>query len=267
MAPTSASLSRYGQNTSAPITGTIWTSIHACKPVDANIRFLALGCCLSAIAVAFVPNGGCARKSTSIWLTGGSVDWVLNGDVPDHSTFSKNRHGRFRESDLLRLKSLRPCEASDRELDRCEGDEGGAGIGKVLVVLCKATVSTEPRESALDHPATTQHDEAFHVVGSLDDFDAKPGNLGDGVFNLASVVAGSGPLDEFEPGKANEGPETFRQPADGRSGSELPGSLFVALRNSRKLSRRCSAARSASAQMVAVGLTTPLVARALPSTM
>ena len=26
----------------------------------------------------------------------------LDGDVPDHSTFSKNRHGRFRESDRLR---------------------------------------------------------------------------------------------------------------------------------------------------------------------
>ena len=26
----------------------------------------------------------------------------LDGDVPDHSTFSKNRHGRFRESDLRR---------------------------------------------------------------------------------------------------------------------------------------------------------------------
>ena len=26
----------------------------------------------------------------------------LNGGVPDHSTFSKNRHGRFRERDLLR---------------------------------------------------------------------------------------------------------------------------------------------------------------------
>src|SRR6202161_643453 len=26
----------------------------------------------------------------------------LDGHVPDHSTFSKNRHGRFRESDLLR---------------------------------------------------------------------------------------------------------------------------------------------------------------------
>ena len=26
----------------------------------------------------------------------------LDGKVPDHSTFSKNRHGRFRESDILR---------------------------------------------------------------------------------------------------------------------------------------------------------------------
>jgi transposase len=26
----------------------------------------------------------------------------LDGSVPDHSTFSKNRHGRFRESDVLR---------------------------------------------------------------------------------------------------------------------------------------------------------------------
>jgi hypothetical protein len=26
----------------------------------------------------------------------------LDSEVPDHSTFSKNRHGRFRESDLLR---------------------------------------------------------------------------------------------------------------------------------------------------------------------
>ena len=26
----------------------------------------------------------------------------LDGTVPDHSTFSKNRHGRFRDSDLFR---------------------------------------------------------------------------------------------------------------------------------------------------------------------
>lgn len=36
----------------------------------------------------------------------------LDGQVPDHSTFSKNRHGRFRDSDLLRLvfeRSVRRC--------------------------------------------------------------------------------------------------------------------------------------------------------------
>ena len=32
----------------------------------------------------------------------------LDGAVPDHSTFSKNRHGRFRDSDLLR-RLLGPC--------------------------------------------------------------------------------------------------------------------------------------------------------------
>ena len=47
----------------------------------------------------------------------------LDGDVPDHSTFSKNRHGRFRQSDLLRcvFASLR------RSCQRCiaEGLVGG----------------------------------------------------------------------------------------------------------------------------------------------
>src|ERR1700753_4146924 len=47
----------------------------------------------------------------------------LDGDVPDHSTFSKNRHGRFRDSDLL----LELCEAVVR---RCmtEGLVGGEGF-------------------------------------------------------------------------------------------------------------------------------------------
>ncbi|WP_164040849.1 transposase, partial [Serratia marcescens] len=36
----------------------------------------------------------------------------LDGRVPDHSTFSKNRHGRFRDSDLLR----EVCEAT---VQRC----------------------------------------------------------------------------------------------------------------------------------------------------
>jgi transposase len=47
----------------------------------------------------------------------------LDGDVPDHSTFSKNRHGRFRECDLFR----RLFEAT---VERCmvEGLVGGEGF-------------------------------------------------------------------------------------------------------------------------------------------
>ena len=47
----------------------------------------------------------------------------LDGDVPDHSTFSKNRYGRFRDSDLLRYlfeTVLRRCMA--------EGLVGGEGF-------------------------------------------------------------------------------------------------------------------------------------------
>jgi transposase len=47
----------------------------------------------------------------------------LDGDVPDHSTFSKNRHGRFRDSDLLR-------ELFESVVRRCmaEGLVGGEGF-------------------------------------------------------------------------------------------------------------------------------------------
>src|SRR5271170_4665496 len=47
----------------------------------------------------------------------------LEGDMPDHSTFSKNRHGRFRDSDLLR-------ELFETTVRRCiaEGLVGGDGF-------------------------------------------------------------------------------------------------------------------------------------------
>ncbi|WP_292665104.1 IS1182 family transposase [Mesorhizobium sp.] len=47
----------------------------------------------------------------------------LEGDVPDHSTFSKNRHGRFRDSDLLR-------ELFETTVRRCieEGLGGNEGF-------------------------------------------------------------------------------------------------------------------------------------------
>jgi transposase len=47
----------------------------------------------------------------------------LNGEVPNHSTFSKNRHGRFRDSNLLR-------RLFETVLQRCidEGLVGGEGF-------------------------------------------------------------------------------------------------------------------------------------------
>lgn len=47
----------------------------------------------------------------------------LDGDILDHSTFSKNRHGRFRDSDLLR-------ELFKLTVQRCidEGLVGGDGF-------------------------------------------------------------------------------------------------------------------------------------------
>jgi transposase len=61
----------------------------------------------------------------------------LGGRVPDHSTFSKNRHGRFRESDLLR-------RLFETVLRRCieEGFVGGEGFA-VDGSLIKADASRQ----------------------------------------------------------------------------------------------------------------------------
>jgi transposase len=57
----------------------------------------------------------------------------LEGDVPDHSTFSKNRHGRFRESDLLR-------ELFETTVRRCmrEGLVGGEGFADASLIKADA---------------------------------------------------------------------------------------------------------------------------------
>jgi IS5 family transposase len=61
----------------------------------------------------------------------------LDGDIPDHSTFSKNRHGRFRDSDLMRHlfeTVLRRCMA--------EGLVGGEGFA-IDASLIKADASRQ----------------------------------------------------------------------------------------------------------------------------
>lgn len=61
----------------------------------------------------------------------------LTDAVPDHSTFSKNRHGRFRESDLFR-------KLFEQVLSRCitEGLVGGEAFG-VDASLIKADANRE----------------------------------------------------------------------------------------------------------------------------
>src|SRR5437660_3802643 len=109
----------------------------------------------------------------------------LDGDVPDHSTFSKNRHGRFRDSDLLRRlfetvlqrciderlvggeafavdASLIQADASDRT--RVEGAGGlppgavGRAVEEYIAVLDDAAFGAAsdvtPKVIAPRHPAT-----------------------------------------------------------------------------------------------------------------
>ena len=61
----------------------------------------------------------------------------LDGEVPDHSTFSKNRHGRFRDSDLMR-------HLFETVVGRCiaEGLVGGEGFA-VDASLIKAEASRQ----------------------------------------------------------------------------------------------------------------------------
>jgi Transposase domain (DUF772) len=61
----------------------------------------------------------------------------ITGKVPDHSTFSKNRHGRFREADAFRF-------VFEQVLKRCmdEGLIGGAGFA-VDASVVKADASKQ----------------------------------------------------------------------------------------------------------------------------
>jgi transposase len=88
----------------------------------------------------------------------------LDADVPDHSTFSKNRHGRFRESDLLRHlfeTVVRRCMA--------EGLVGGEGFA-VDASLIKADANRQrcvPGDEGLPAAAASRAIDEYLAV--LDD--------------------------------------------------------------------------------------------------
>jgi transposase len=88
----------------------------------------------------------------------------LDGDVPDHSTFSKNRHGRFRQSDLLR-------RVFETVLRRCIRERlvGGEGFA-VDASLIKADANRQngiEGEKGLPPEATSRAVEEYLAV--LDD--------------------------------------------------------------------------------------------------
>jgi IS5 family transposase len=80
----------------------------------------------------------------------------LDGAVPDHSTFSKNRHGRFRDSDLLRQL----FEATVRRC-RAEGIVGGQGF----VVDASMIRADANRQKGVGSPADLNPEEASRAVG------------------------------------------------------------------------------------------------------
>src|SRR3954471_14304868 len=88
----------------------------------------------------------------------------LDGDVPDHSTFSKNRHGRFRDSDLLR-------RLFETVLQRCidEGLVGGEGFA-VDASLIQADASDRTRvEGAAGLPPDAASRAVEEYLAVLDD--------------------------------------------------------------------------------------------------
>jgi transposase len=88
----------------------------------------------------------------------------LEGDVPDHSTFSKNRHGRFRDSDLLR-------KLFETTVARCIAEKlvGGEGFA-VDASLIRADVSRQNTASSHeDLPSSSTSHAVREYLAVLDD--------------------------------------------------------------------------------------------------
>jgi transposase len=79
----------------------------------------------------------------------------LDGDVPDHSTFSKNRHGRFRQSDLLR-------RVFETVLRRCM-DEGVVG-GENFAVDASLIKADANRQKGIEGDKWVAPQAADHAV-------------------------------------------------------------------------------------------------------
>ena len=86
--------------------------------------------------------------------------------MPDHSSFSKNRHGRFRDSDVFR-------QLFESVLERCmgEGLVGGEGFAiDASVISADANRRRGVPEQTIDWPATEQRSRAVReYLAALDE--------------------------------------------------------------------------------------------------
>src|SRR6201987_1501436 len=133
------------------------------------IRMLIVGYCFGIRSERRLCEAGHLNLAYR-WVFGFGFD----GEVPDHSTFSKNRHGRFRDCDLLR-------RLFETVLQRCieEGLVGGEGFA-VDASLIAADASDRSR---IEGTAGLPPDAAGCAV------DEHPAALDDAAFGAATEVS------------------------------------------------------------------------------
>jgi hypothetical protein len=110
--------------------------------------------------------------------------------VPDHSTFSKNRHGRFRDSDLLR-------QLFETTVKRCiaEGLVGGDGFA-VDGSLIRADANRQHFHAGEDGlPSDLSSRAVDEYLAALDD----------AAFGAASMPAAACPLTRLGSARASSG--------------------------------------------------------------
>src|SRR3979490_647006 len=67
--------------------------------------------------------------------------------------------------------SLTQTKLSEHETNRGEAEKSECVLGEIFEILGQAATAIEPREGALDNPASRQKLKPFGVIGAFDDFD------------------------------------------------------------------------------------------------
>src|SRR5205809_7585368 len=100
-----------------------------------------------------------------------------------------------------------PCEAAREQADACHHDPRLGAGDACLEILGKATVASEPSEGAFDDPSSRLWLEGPEGLGSGDDLDRPPAQLGDCVQQLWSAIDAIGEDVVQFGGHSSDGPQ------------------------------------------------------------